>query len=108
MNLRELDEELSIARNTTAAFQDTYDLFNRRLEGGAASALETARAEASLATVAAQIPEIERTIVARENQLNFLLGRNPQPIPREGPLTALPPDVPPGLPSALLERRPDI
>ena len=108
MDLRELDDELEIAKRTTAAFQGTYDLFNRRLEGGAASGLETARAEGSLGQVAAQIPEIEREIVARENQINFLLGRNPQPIPREGPLVALPPDVPPGLPSALLERRPDI
>jgi multidrug efflux system outer membrane protein len=108
MELRELDSELAIAKTTTAAFQDTYDLFNRRLEGGAASALETSRAEASLAQVAAQIPEIERAIVARENQINFLLGRNPQPIPREDRFMALPPDVPPGLPSALLERRPDI
>jgi multidrug efflux system outer membrane protein len=108
MDLRELDGELDIAKRTTAAFQDTYDLFNRRLEGGAASALETARAEASLGEVAAQIPEIERAIVARENQINFLLGRNPQPIPRDGPFIALPPDVPPGLPSTLLERRPDI
>jgi len=108
MELRELDDELEIAKRTSAAFQDTYDLFNRRLEGGAASALETERAEASLAHVAAQIPEIERAIVARENQLNFLLGRSPQPIPREGPLLALPPEVPPGLPSTLLERRPDI
>jgi multidrug efflux system outer membrane protein len=108
MDLRELDSELAIAKTTTAAFQDTYDLFNRRLEGGAASGLETARAEASLALVAAQIPEIERAIVARENQINFLLGRNPQPIPREDPLMAVPPDVPAGLPSALLERRPDV
>jgi len=108
MELRELDQDLEIARRTTAAFQDTYDLFNRRLEGGAASALETARAEASLGQVAAEIPEIERAIVARENQINFLLGRNPQPIPREDPLVAVPPDVPPGLPSTLLERRPDI
>jgi multidrug efflux system outer membrane protein len=108
MELRELDQELAIAHRTTAAFQATYDLFNRRLEGGAASALETARAEALLGQVAAQIPEIEREIVARENQLNFLLGRTPQPIAREGPLTTLPPDVPAGLPSALLERRPDI
>src|SRR5213594_883161 len=108
MDLRELDRELEIAKSTTAAFQGTYDLFNRRLEGGAASALETARAEASLAQVAAQIPEIGRAIVARETQINFLLGRNPQPIPREGPLTALPPEVPAGLPSTLLERRPDV
>ena len=108
MELRELDRELEIAKRTTVAFQDTYDLFNRRLEGGAASALETARAEALLGEVAAQIPEIERAIVARENQINFLLGRNPQPIPRDGPLMSPPPDVPPGLPSTLLERRPDI
>jgi multidrug efflux system outer membrane protein len=108
MDLRELDRELEIARRTTEAFQDTYDLFSRRLEGGAASALETSRAEASLGQVAAEIPEIERAIVARENQINFLLGRNPQPIVREGPLMAVPPDVPPGLPSTLLERRPDV
>jgi len=108
IDLRELDRELEIAKSTTTAFQGTYDLFNRRLEGGAASALETARAEASLAQVAAQIPEIERAIVALETRINFLLGRNPQPIPREGPLTALPPEVPAGLPSTLLERRPDI
>src|SRR3989441_5457833 len=108
MELRELDEELEIAKRTTAAFQDTYDLFNRRLEGGAASALETARAAASLGQVAAQIPEIERAIVARENQINFLLGRNPQPIAREGPVMGVPPEGPPGLPSTLLERRPDV
>jgi len=108
LELRELDDELAIAKRTRVAFQDTYDLFNRRLEGGAASALETARARASLGLVAAEIPEIERAIVAREDQINFLLGRNPQPIPREGPNMAVPPDVPPGLPSMLLERRPDI
>jgi len=108
LELRELDAELEISRRTAAAFQDTYALFNRRLEGGAASALETARAEAALGEVAAQIPEIERAIVARENQLNFLLGRSPQEISREAAATPLPPDVPPGLPSALLERRPDV
>jgi multidrug efflux system outer membrane protein len=106
--LRELDEELEVARRTTAAFEETHDLFRRRLEGGAASALETARAEALLGTVSAQIPEIERAIVAKETELNFLLGRNPQPILRDGPLAPLPPPVPAGLPSALLERRPDV
>ena len=107
-DLRELDQELEIAKRTTIAFQGTLDLFNRRLGGGAASALETSRAEASLGQVAAQVPEIERAIAARENQINLLLGRNPQPIPRDGPFTPLPPEVPPGLPSTLLERRPDV
>ena len=106
--LRELDEELEIARRTQSAFQDTYDLFDRQLRGGTASALETTRAEALLGLVSAQIPEIEREIVQRENQINLLLGRPPQPIERGPETTPLPPDVPAGLPSALLERRPDI
>jgi multidrug efflux system outer membrane protein len=106
--LRDLDAELAIARRTTVAFQDTYDLFERRLEGGAASGLEAARAEALLGQVAAQVPEIERAIVAKENQVNFLLGRNPQPIARDEPEAPVPPEVPPGLPSSLLERRPDV
>jgi multidrug efflux system outer membrane protein len=106
--LRELDAELEIAKRTVVAFQDTYDLFSRRLEGGAASGLETARAEAALGTVASQIPELERAIVSKENQINFLLGRNPQPIPRDTPMAPLPPAIPAGLPSQLLERRPDV
>jgi multidrug efflux system outer membrane protein len=107
-DLCELDAELEIAKRTTVAFQDTYDLFSRRLAGGAASALETSRAEASLGQVAAQIPEIERAIVARENQINLLLGRSPRAIPRGGPPPPLPPETPAGLPSTLLERRPDV
>jgi outer membrane protein, multidrug efflux system len=107
-DLRELDEELVIAKRTEAAFRDTYDLFARRLEGGAASALETARAEAALDQVAAQVPEIERAIVAKENQINLLLGRSPRSIPRESASGPLPPDVPAGLPASLLERRPDV
>jgi multidrug efflux system outer membrane protein len=106
--LRELDTDLAITRRTAASFQDTYDLFDRRLRGGAASGLETARAEASLAQVTAELPEIERAIVAKENQINLLLGRSPRSIPREGPPTPTPPDVPAGLPSSLLERRPDV
>ncbi len=106
--LCELDADLEIAQRTTVAFRDTYNLFSRRLEGGAASALETSRAEASLGQVAAQIPEIERAIVARENQINLLLGRNPQPIERGGPSMPLPPETPAGLPSSLLQRRPDV
>jgi multidrug efflux system outer membrane protein len=109
-DLRELDAELDIARRNTAAFQSTADLFRRRAEGGTASGLDTARAEALLATESAQIPLLERAIVAKENQLNLLLGRVPGPIPRGAALEAqpLPPSVPAGLPSALLLRRPDI
>jgi len=108
--LRELDLQLEIAKRTTGAFQETYDLFDRRLQGGAASALETTSAEASLASTAAVIPDLERQIAAQENELSFLLGRNPEPIERGAVLNDqfLPPDVPPGLPSDLLERRPDL
>ncbi|MBV8519063.1 MAG: efflux transporter outer membrane subunit [Acidobacteria bacterium] len=109
-DLRELDAELEIARRNTAAFQNTADLFRRRAEGGTASGLDTARAEALLAVESAQIPLLERAIVAKENQLNLLLGRMPAPIPRGLALSEqpLPPSVPAGLPSALLLRRPDI
>jgi multidrug efflux system outer membrane protein len=106
--LRELDNELLIAQRNRDAFQSTYDLFNRRLEEGAASALETSRALGALGAVAAAIPETERAIVAKENQLNFLLGRNPQPIPRTSPIAPLPPAIPAGLPAQLLQRRPDV
>jgi len=108
--LRELDLELEIAKRSAAAFQETYDLFNRRLEAGAASGLETASAGATLASTEAEIPDLERRIVAQENQLAFLLGRNPGPIARGKALNdqLLPPQIPAGLPSDLLERRPDL
>ncbi len=109
-DLRELDEELEIARHTRAAFQDTFDLFSRRLEGGAASALETSRAEALLANASAQIPLVEQRIVAKENQITLLVGRPPGPVAVGAVLTEqpLPPAVPAGLPSTLLLRRPDL
>jgi multidrug efflux system outer membrane protein len=109
-DLRELDEELDIARRTTEAFGSTLDLFNRRLRGGTASGLETSRAEALHANASAQIPLLERDIVATENQINVLLGRMPGPIPRGATLAEqpLPPRVPAGLPSSLLLRRPDV
>ncbi len=108
--LRQLDLELEIARRTSGAFQETYDLFDKRLQGGAASALETSSAEALLASTVATIPDLERQIAAEENELSFLLGRNPGPIARGTALNDqfLPPAVPPGLPSDLLRRRPDL
>jgi len=108
--LRELDHRLEIARSTVAAYQETHDLFNRRLAGGAASALETARARAALASAKATVPSLERQIQARENLLCFLVGRDPGPLRRGTDLAdqPLPPAIPAGLPSTLLERRPDI
>ena len=109
-DLRELDEELDIAKRNIAAFQNTADLFRKRFEGGTASRLDTSRAEALLASESAQIPLLEQAIVAKENQISLLLGRNPGPIPRGQSLDEqpLPPSVPAGLPSSLLLRRPDV
>jgi outer membrane protein, multidrug efflux system len=108
--LRALDEQLEIAHHTVKSFQITLDLFQKKFEGGASSGLEVARARAALSNVAAAIPDFERQIVAQENALGLLLGRNPGPIPRGAALADQydPPDVPPGLPATLLERRPDL
>ncbi len=108
--LCELDQYLDIAKKTTQAFQETFSLFDRKLKGGAASALQTSSAAGDLGNVAAQVPDLEATIVKKENALCVLLGRPPGPIKRSAlPSTdTLPLDVPAGLPSALLERRPDV
>src|SRR5215469_14761664 len=108
--LRALDAQLEISHRTVKSFQDTLDIFQHRLEGGYASGLETSRAQAALSNVAATIPDLERQVVAQENALDLLLGRNPGPIPRGATLADQyePPDVPAGLPATLLERRPDL
>jgi multidrug efflux system outer membrane protein len=108
--LLELDRELEIARLTTKTFQDTVALFTRRYRGGVGDLLAVSRGEAALAGAAATIPELEALIIAKENQLSILLGRNPGDIPRGAVLAAqtTPPEVPTGLPSQLLERRPDV
>ena len=108
--LRALDAQLEISHRTVKSFQDTLDIFQKRFEGGYASGLETSRAQAALSNVAATIPDIERQIVAQENALDLLLGRNPGPIARGSALADQydPPDVPAGLPASLLERRPDL
>jgi multidrug efflux system outer membrane protein len=108
--LRALDFQLEIARRTAEAFQGTQDLFDRRLAAGLASPLETSSAAASLASTKATIPELERRIAAQENLLAFLVGRNPGEIKRGKPLEdqIVPPEVPVGIPSDLLKRRPDL
>jgi multidrug efflux system outer membrane protein len=105
-----LDQELQIAYDTTNSFGQSLKLFSERLRGGVASKLETSAAEAAEASTAATVPELTRQIVIEENQIRILLGMNPGPVLRGKRLLQelLPPEVPPGLPSALLERRPDI
>jgi multidrug efflux system outer membrane protein len=105
-----LDRELEIARYTTNSFGESLRIFSARLQGGVASKLETSSAEAALASAAATVPELERQIAIQENFLSTLIGREPGPIPRSHTLLQelLPPEIPAGLPSALLERRPDI
>ncbi len=108
--LLELDLQLEIAHRTADSLKGSLKIFEARLEGGTASRLETARAEAALASTAAQIPDLERRIALKENEINLLLGNSPGSIQRDAKLASqtLPPDVPAGLPSTLLERRPDV
>jgi multidrug efflux system outer membrane protein len=105
-----LDVRLSIARTSEEAYQRTYDLFLDRFNLGVASRLETSRALGALGDAQANIPLLESDIVAKENQISILLGKPPGPIARGLPMYAQPvaPAVPAGLPSALLERRPDL
>lgn len=108
--LRELDLELEIAYHTLTLRQDSLRLVQMRAEGGLVSLLEVRQAEILVTTAAQTIPDIERRMAQTENRLSILLGQNPGAVPRGRPLLeqlALP-EVPAGLPSALLERRPDI
>jgi len=108
--LLQLDLELQITRDTVKSQEDSVKLTSLRLDHGVATKLDVLQAQQVLDTANAQIPDLERQIAQEENAISILLGNYPQGVPRGRPLTeqALPPEVPPGLPSALLERRPDI
>lgn len=108
--LLELDRELEIAGRTTNSFTESLRIFSQRVAGGTASALEASRAQAALADAAAAIPSILDEISSTENALSLLLGRSPGPIERSAASlqSLLPPEVPAGLPSSLLVRRPDV
>ena len=109
-DLLELDKELEIAQRTLASRQDSLRLIQVRQQGGIATLLDVRQGEQLVYSAAAVIPDTERLIEQTENQIRLLLGQPPGDVPRGQPLTAQvqPPAVPPGLPSALLERRPDI
>ena len=108
--LRELDWALDVSNKTLAARQDSLRLTSVLAKNGSASALDVRQSEQLVYTAAETIPDLERQIAQQENSLSILLGRNPGPIPRGRELTEQPnpPTVPVGLPSELLERRPDI
>ena len=108
--LRELDLELEVSRRTLKLNDETVEFYRTRLTGGVSNRLELDQAVANRSRTAQVIPELERQIAVQENLINFLLGRNPGSIPRGAALTDQysPPTIPAGLPSALLERRPDV
>jgi multidrug efflux system outer membrane protein len=108
--LRELDLELEISRQTLASRKDSLRLTQILADGGAISMLDVRQAEQLVYTAAASIPDLEGRIEQQENFISVLLGNNPQGIARGRKLVDQPhtPEVPAGLPSSLLERRPDI
>ena len=110
LQLRALDSELGIARRTRDAATQSLQLTEARRSQGAASGLDVRQSEQLLFTATGQIASLERQIAQAENALSLLLGQVPGDVPRGQSLEAVqaPPSVPAGLPSALLERRPDI
>jgi outer membrane protein, multidrug efflux system len=109
-NLLQLDLELQITHDTVTSQQDSVKLTNLRLAHGVATKLDVLQAQQTLDTANAQVPDTERQIAQEEDAISILLGDYPHAINRGLPLVeqVLPPGVPPGLPSSLIERRPDI
>ena len=108
--LLQLDLQVQITHNTVAAQEASVKLTNLRLDHGVATKLDVLQAQQVLDSANAQIPDLERQIAQQENAISILLGNYPQAVPRGLTLVEqkLPPEVPAGLPSTLLERRPDI
>jgi outer membrane protein, multidrug efflux system len=108
--LRALDLELEISKRTLSSRQESLRLTRILSDGGSTTLLDVRQAEQLVFTASAEIPVLEQQIEQQENFLSILLGQNPGDIPRGQTLTEQrqPPEVPSGLPSALLERRPDI
>jgi multidrug efflux system outer membrane protein len=109
-SLRALDYQLEISQRTLATRKDSLGLIQNRQTGGVATLLDLRQGEQLVYTASETIPTLQQQIEQTENQISLLLGKNPGEIIRGKSLTeqAMPPEVPAGLPSALLERRPDI
>jgi len=109
VQLRGLDRQLDIAKATTGTLGEAARLQQARFDEGATPESDYRQAQSQFEIAAAQVPELERQIVRQENVIRVLLGANPGPIERGSSIDDLKlPDVPAGLPSSLLERRPDI
>jgi multidrug efflux system outer membrane protein len=108
--LLQLDLQLQITRETVKTQEDSVKLTKLRVDHGVATKLDVLQAQQVLDSANAQIPDLERRIAQEENTISILLGNYPQAVLRGRPLVEqpLPPEVPPGLPSSLIERRPDI
>ncbi len=108
--LRADDLQLEIAKRTLASRQESLQLTRTLADGGSGTMLDVRQAEQLVAVAAENIPDLERRIQQQENLISMLLGNNPGPIARGLKLTEQPhlPEVPAGIPSSLLERRPDI
>lgn len=108
--LLELDSEMDIARSALDSRKESLRLVEIREKGGTTSMMDVRQSEQLVYTASAAIPDLERRIEQQENLISILLGRNPGPVTRGLPLVAnvVPAEVPSGLPSSLLERRPDI
>jgi len=110
-SLLQLDLELEISKDTVETQQGSVKLTSLRLDHGVATKLDVLQAQQVLDTANAQIPDLERQIGQEEDAINILLGNYPGPVKRGGVKLReqfIPPEVPPGLPSSLLARRPDI
>src|SRR5246500_3951754 len=108
--LLQLDLQLQITNETVKTQIDSVKLTTLRLQHGVATKLDVLQAQQVLDTANAQVPDLERQIAQEEDAISILLGNYPQYVPRGLPLIeqTLPPEVPPGLPSSIIERRPDI
>lgn len=110
IQLRALDSQLAITQETLKVRQDSLDLTNKLESGGSAPLSDVRQAEQLLYTASSEVPQLEQQIQQEENAIALLLGENPGPIAHTDPNALAPPpqDLPAGMPSQLLERRPDI
>ncbi len=110
LQLRALDRQLEISKQTLKSRQESVDLTRRLADGGAAPLSDLRQAEQLLYAATSEIPQLEQQIQQQENAMSLLLGTNPGPVAHTDPnaLTPPPQDLPTGLPTQLLERRPDI